>query len=78
MDVLPDVLQLQVMTRRMAEAIEKQVRPPLVGSMELKNKPTSTLPGHLTYVSDLNHAGIKPIYTVNPDVAAMSVNIQYK
>ena len=76
MDVLPDVLQLQVMTRRMAEAIEKQVRPPLVGSMELKNKPTSTLPGHLTYVSDLNHAGIKPIYTVNPDVAAMSVNIQ--
>jgi hypothetical protein len=52
MDVLPDVMQLQVMTSRMAEAIEKQVRPPLVGSMELKNKPTSTLPGHLTFVSD--------------------------
>ena len=76
MDVLPDVLQLQVMTRRMAEAIEKQVRPPLVGSMELKNKPTSTLPGHLTFVSDLASAGIKPIYTVNPDISAMSVNIQ--
>lgn len=77
MDVLPDVMQLQVMTRRMAEAIEKQVRPPLIGSMELKNKPTSTLPGHLTYVSDLGpKSGIRPIYEVNPDVRAMSENIQ--
>ena len=76
MDILPDVMQLQVMTRRMAEAIEKQVRPPLVGSMELKNKPTSTLPGHLTYVSDLQNAGIRPIYQINPDIQAMTMNIQ--
>lgn len=77
MDVLPDVMQLQVMTRRMAEAIEKQVRPPLIGSMELKNKPTSTLPGHLTYVSDLGpKSGIRPIYEVNPDIRAMAENIQ--
>lgn len=75
MDVLPDVMQLQVMTRRMAEAIEKQVRPPLVGSMELKNKPSSTLPGHVTYVSDIREGGMKPIYIVNPDVNAMSQNI---
>lgn len=75
MDVLPDVMQLQVMTRRMAEAIEKQVRPPLIGSMELKNKPTSTLPGHLTYVTNLE-SGIKPIYQVKPDISAMSENIQ--
>lgn len=76
MDVLPDVMQLQVMTRRMAEAIEKQVRPPLIGSMELKNKPTSTLPGHLTYVSQMGKGqGIRPIYEVNPDVNAMSQNI---
>lgn len=77
MDALPDVMQLQVMTRRMAEAIEKQVRPPLMGSMELKNKPTSTLPGHLTYVSDMGPGkGIRPIYEVNPDVKAMTANIQ--
>lgn len=75
MDVLPDVMQLQVMTRRMAEAIEKQVRPPLIGSMELKNKPTSTLPGHLTFVTDVKNNGIRPIYEVNPDVNAMSMNI---
>ncbi len=77
MDVLPDVMQLQVMTRRMAEAIEKQVRPPLIGEMSLKNKPTSTLPGHLTYVTDIGPGkGIRPIYEVNPDVAAMTQNIQ--
>lgn len=76
MDVLPDVMQLQVMTRRMAEAIEKQVRPPLIGNMELKNKPTSTLPGHLTYVTDVGKGkGIRPIYEVTPDVQAMSQNI---
>lgn len=75
MDVLPDVMQLQVMTRRMAEAIEKQVRPPLIGDMQLKNKPTSTLPGHLTYVTDITK-GIKPIYEVNPDIQAMTLNIQ--
>ena len=77
MDVLPDVMQLQVMTKRMAEAIEKQVRPPLIGEMSLKNKPTSTLPGHLTYVSEIGPGkGIRPIYEVNPDVSAMSLNIQ--
>jgi len=77
MDVLPDVMQLQVMTRRMAEAIEKLVRPPLIGEMSLKNKPTSTLPGHLTYVTDIGPGrGIRPIYEINPDVEKMAMNIQ--
>lgn len=76
MDILPDVMQLQVMTRRMAEAIEKQVRPPLIGEMSLKNKPTSTLPGHLTYVTDIGPGkGIRSIYEVNPDIQAMTANI---
>lgn len=76
MDVVPDVMQLQVMTRRMAEAIEKQVRPPLLGDMSLKNQPSSTLPGHLTYVQNLGPGtGIRPIYEVNPDVSAMAANI---
>jgi hypothetical protein len=43
--------------------------------MQLKNKPTSTLPGHLTYVTDITK-GIKPIYEVNPDIQAMTLNIQ--
>ena len=76
MDILPDVLQLQVMTRRLAEAIEKQVRPPLLADMQMKNQPSSALPGSVTYVPKLgSDTGMRSIYTVNPDVAAMSANI---
>lgn len=76
MDICPDVMQLQVMTRRLAEAIEKQVRPPLLADMQLKNQPSSALPGSVTYVPKLgNETGMRSIYNVNPDVAAMSKNI---
>lgn len=76
MDILPDVMQLQVMTRRMAEAIEKQVRPPLVADMSLKNQPSSSLPGHVTYVPNLGPGtGMRSIYEVNPDIKAMAGNI---
>lgn len=69
MDVLPDIMQLQVETLRKAEAIEKMVRPPLLASMELKNEPSSILPGHLTYVPSLGpDKGMRPVYTVNPQV----------
>lgn len=78
MDVLPDVIQLQVMTRRQAEAIEKMVRPPLIADPELKNQPTSSLPGHVTYsVKALTaSSGMRPIYTVMPDVNHLSANIE--
>lgn len=73
MDVLPDVIQLQVMTRRLAEAVEKMVRPPLLADMQLKNMPSSILPGHVTYVAGLSAGtGMRPIYEVNPDVNHMS------
>lgn len=76
MDILPDVLQLQVMTRRLAEAIEKQVRPPLLADMQMKNQPSSALPGSVTYVPKLGaDTGMRSIYQVNPDVAALSQSI---
>ena len=75
MDVLPDVMQLQVMTKRMAEAIEKMVRPPLVGDMALKNQPSSILPGHITYANLGANPGLKSIYSVNPDIKAFGENI---
>lgn len=76
MDVLPDVIQLQVMTRRMAEAIEKMVRPPLLADMQLKNQPSSILPGHVTYVNNLGpQSGMRSIYDVNPDVQHLAALI---
>ncbi len=77
MDVLPDVIQLQVETLRKAEAIEKMVRPPLVADMQLKNQPSSILPGHVTYVSNLGAGtGMRPIYNVNPDINAMAKDLE--
>lgn len=77
MDALPDIMQLQVETKRKAEAIEKQVRPPLLASVELKNEPSSTLPGHVTYVSQLdNGKGMRPIYEVQPDLQYMTLDLK--
>ena len=71
MEALPDIQQLQLMTKREAEAIEKLVRPPLVASAALKNEPSSILPGHITYVPELGpNQGMRPVYEVNPDLAA--------
>lgn len=77
MDVLPDVMQLQVETMRKAEALEKQVRPPLLADSQLKNAPASTLPGEVTYVQNLSATnGMRSIYQVNPDVRGMMEDIK--
>lgn len=77
MDVLPDVMQLQVETMRKAEALEKQVRPPLLADATLKNQPASTLPGEVTYVQNLNQtSGMRSIYQVNPDIRGMMEDIR--
>lgn len=77
MDCLPDVMQLQVETKRKAEAIEKQVRPPLLADVTLKNQPSSILPGHVTYVAGLGpDKGMRPIYTVQPEIREMMEDIK--
>lgn len=77
MDVLPDVIQLQVETLRKAEGIEKHVRPPLVADMQLKNQPSSILPGHVTYVNNLGPGtGMRPIYEVQPDLNAITMDLK--
>jgi hypothetical protein len=77
MDVLPDIMQLQVETMRKAEAIEKLVRPPLMADMAMKNEPSSILPGHVTYVASIgSDKGMRPIYTVNPDIRHMMEDLK--
>lgn len=76
MDVLPDILQLQVETSRKAEAIEKQVRPPMLASVEMQNQPSSILPGKITYVQSLAaDKGMRPAYTVLPQIREMMEDI---
>jgi len=76
MDMLPAARQLQIMARRKAEAIDKLVRPPMVGSVTMKNEPTDILPGGVTYVADPQAAGFKPAFTVDPRLTEMVEDIK--
>ena len=51
MDALPGTRQLQQEESRKGEYIDKMVRPPMVGDVELERKPASILPGEITYVN---------------------------
>lgn len=76
MDALGDVKQLQLETKRKAQAIDKMVNPPVIADVALKNEPTSLLPGGVTYVaSTQGSVGVKPIYEVKPDLSHMGADI---
>jgi hypothetical protein len=57
MDGLPDQKQVQLETRRKAQAIDKMVNPPLVADVQLKNQPANLTPGGITYVQGYAAAG---------------------
>jgi hypothetical protein len=57
MDALPDQKQVQLETRRKAQAIDKMVNPPLVADVQLKNQPANLTPGGVTYVSGYSASG---------------------
>jgi hypothetical protein len=77
MDVLPDIIQLQVETRRKAEALEKNVRPPLIADMSMKNQPSSQVAGAVTYVPQLNGGvGMKSLYQQQFNLADITADIQ--
>jgi hypothetical protein len=73
MDALGSIKQLQLMERRAAQGIDKQVNPPLKAHVSMKNQPAINLPGGITFVPDMTAAGsgIAPVYEVKPDLAAM-------
>lgn len=76
MDVLPDTIQLQIETRRKAEALEKNVRPPLVADMSMKNQPSSQLPGSVTFVPMINGGvGMRSMYQQQFNLADMTQDI---
>ncbi|MGL5422697.1 MAG: portal protein [Serratia fonticola] len=77
MDALPHIKQLQVMARRLSQAIDKHVNPPMIASIDLKNEPASLLPGGITYVSGVGgNVGFRPAYEVKPDYSGLVNLIQ--
>jgi hypothetical protein len=76
MDALGDVIQLQHMTKKKAQGIDKLISPPVLADIQLQHKPTALLPNGVTFVHGVNNVGVKPIYTVNPPLGDMTMDIR--
>lgn len=78
MDALGDIKQLQVQQKRKAQAIDKLVSPPLVGSGNLKQAGgANVLPGATNYVDGLDPAKqLAPVYQVAPQVQHLVIDIE--
>lgn len=74
-DAIGDIKQLQLETRRKAQALDKLVNPPMVADLQLQNQPASTLPGGVTYVSSTSQAGFKAAYQINPPLQEITQDI---
>lgn len=76
MDVLPDVKMLMQSQIRKGEAIDKKVRPPMVGPASLKNNPVSTMPGSITFVDDPTGKGFRPAIDVTISISELREDIR--
>lgn len=76
MVTLGDVKQLQIEEKRKAQAIDKQVNPPMGGPASLKNTPVTSLPGGLVlYDGDPTRNKLEPLYSVNMNLADLRDDI---
>jgi hypothetical protein len=72
---LGDSQQLQVQQKRKLEAIDRQVKPPMVGPPSLKNEPSSLLPGGITYVADPTGQSFRAAIDVRLDLSHLAADI---
>ena len=77
MDMLGDNMQLQTETLKKGVVISKIADPPMNASVELKNQPSSTVPGAINFTTDPSKNGMKPVYEVNPQaLPALTADIE--
>lgn len=76
MDALPDIMQLQQETKNKGMGLDYMNKPPIVADVAFQNKPTSLLPRGITYVPSHSQVGAKPVYTVNPPINEMRLDIR--
>lgn len=78
MDALGDIKQLQVQEKRLAQAIDKMVNPPLVAPTSLRNTPINALPGGVTFEDALQgKGGVRSMYDVQPRTVEMQQSMDY-
>jgi hypothetical protein len=76
---LPDIKSLQAGVRQMREAGEKLVNPPLQGEARHQNEYVGQLPGDINWLTGVDansHSGLKPIFTVPPNVSVLAEEVQ--
>lgn len=72
MTSLGDIKQLQMGEKRIAQAIEKTINPPMVGPSQLKTQKASILPGDITFVDEREgQKGFRPAHEVSPRITEM-------
>lgn len=72
MTALPDIKQLQTGEKRLAQAIEKMVNPPMTAPTSLKNSKVSILPGDITFADQRDGmAGLRPTHEVSLSINEM-------
>jgi hypothetical protein len=76
MDALGDVIQLQHMTKRKAQGLDKLISPPVIADVQLQHRPTALLPNGITFVNGINNVGVKPAYQIQVPIGEMSLDIQ--
>jgi hypothetical protein len=74
MTALGDIKQLQLAEKRAAEAIEKQVRPPMKAPSALRTQKASILPGDITYLDEMDgRGGFQPIHEVKLSIQELEM-----
>lgn len=64
-----DIKQLQWGEKRIAQAIDKIINPPMTGPAGMRNTKTSILPGDMTYYDESEgRKGFRPVYQIDPRI----------
>ena len=66
MDAIGDTRQLQVMTKRCDQVVDKLVNPPMTAPNTMKNEPTTVIPGGVTFMPPGQQGKFEPAYQVDP------------
>lgn len=74
-EVLPDVRNLQSVSRDQSMAIRMSVTPPMKLPASLKGEPIYLIPGAKNYVSEQQAERIGPMFELKADIAAASAKI---
>ncbi len=72
---LGDSQQLQIQQRLKIEAIDRQIRPPMVAPPSMRNEPASLLPGGITFVAEPAGQGFRPAIDVRLDLSHLTADI---